>query len=129
MMEVTESLNTRTVDQNDLRVNATLVITVLVTAFVVNRWELVAFQAVALFLTTVNMGLGPYVALYRHILRPLGIVEARLRLCLLDPYQDVGSYFESQPLPQFSGEYRSLIVPPFMFAAGMKGNRNEAAWR
>lgn len=77
----------RQVDQNDLRVNATLVITVLVTAFVIDRWELVAFQAVALFLTTVNMGLGPYVAFYRHILRPLGIVKPDLRVDNPEPHR------------------------------------------
>jgi hypothetical protein len=75
-----ESSSERQVDQNELRVNATLVVTVLVTAFVVNRWELVAFQAFAMFLTALHLSLGPYVALYRHILRPLGMVKPDLRV-------------------------------------------------
>ncbi|MCX5876183.1 MAG: DUF4395 domain-containing protein [Deltaproteobacteria bacterium] len=68
-----------TVDQNELRVNSALVIIGLVTAFIIKRWELVAFQAVALFLTTLHPSLGPYVAVYRHILRPAGIVKPDLR--------------------------------------------------
>ncbi len=86
-MKATESLSARTVDQNDLRVNATLVVTVLVTAFVINRWELVAFQAGALFLTTLHLSLGPYVALYRSILRPTGIVKPDLRADNPEPHR------------------------------------------
>ncbi len=74
-MKMTDKSGTRYVDQNELRVNATLVVTVLITAFVINRWELVAFQAGVLFLTTMHLSLGPYIALYRHILRPAGIVR------------------------------------------------------
>ena len=86
-MKNTEQTSMRQVDQNDLRINATLVVTVLVTAFVIDRWELVAFQAVALFLTTLNFGLNPYIALYRHILRPLGIVKPDLRVDNPEPHR------------------------------------------
>ncbi len=78
---------TRTVDQNELRVNSFFVVTVLVTAFVINRWELVAFQAGALFLTTLNLGVGPYVALYRHVLRPIGIIKPDLRIDNPEPHR------------------------------------------
>jgi hypothetical protein len=86
-MKASEIANTRTVDQNELRVNSTLVITVLITAFVINRWELVAFQAGALFLTTLHLSLGPYVALYRHVLRPAGIVKPDLRVDNPEPHR------------------------------------------
>jgi len=86
-MKVKESSSTRTVDQNDLRVNATLVVTVLVIAFVINRWELVAIQAGALFLTTLHLSLGPYVALYRHILRPAGIIKPDIRVDNPEPHR------------------------------------------
>ncbi len=86
-MKEKEISSERQVDQNDLRVNATLVVTVLVTAFVIDRWELVAFQAGALFLTTVNLGLGPYVALYRHMLRPLGFVKPDFRVDNPEPHR------------------------------------------
>jgi hypothetical protein len=87
VMNKTEESNVRQVDQNELRVNATLVVTVLVTAFIVNRWELVAFQAGALFLTALHLSLGPYVALYRHILRPAGIVKPDLRVDNPEPHR------------------------------------------
>ena len=86
-MKVAERTSTRTVDQNELRVNATLVVTVLVTAFVLNRWELVAFQAAALFLTAAHLSFGPYVALYRHVLRPAGIVKRDLRADNPEPHR------------------------------------------
>ncbi len=79
-MKLAEKSNTLTVDQNELRVNATLAVTVLVTAFVLGRCELVAFQACALFLTALHLSLGPYIALYRHVLRPAGIVKPDLRV-------------------------------------------------
>jgi hypothetical protein len=79
-MKMTERSGERQVDQNELRVNATLTITVLVTAFISDRWELVAFQAFVMFLTALHLSLGPYIALYRHILRPLGIVKPDLRV-------------------------------------------------
>lgn len=78
-MKAAEISNTRKVDQNELRVNQIMVICVLITAFVVNRWELVAFQAGAFFLTALNLSLGPYVILYRHVLRPAGIVKQDIR--------------------------------------------------
>ncbi len=86
-MKISEQTSVRTVDQNELRVNATLVITVLVTAFVLDRWELVAFQACALFLTTLHLSLGPYIALYRYILRPTRIVKPDLRVDNPEPHR------------------------------------------
>lgn len=86
-METTDISCTRKVDQNELRVNSTLVITVLVTAFIINRWELVAFQAVALFLTTLHLSFGPYVILYRTVLRPVGMVNPDLRADNPEPHR------------------------------------------
>ena len=86
-MKATEKSSVRKVDQNELRVNSTLVITVLITAFVTNRWELVAFQAGAMFLTALNFSFGPYVILYRYILRPLGIIKPDLRVDNPEPHR------------------------------------------
>ncbi len=87
MTKATENFSPQTVDQSDLRVNATLSVTVLVTAFIVDRWELVAFQACVLFLTAINPNLAPYIALYRHILRPAGIVKPDSRVDNLAPHR------------------------------------------
>jgi hypothetical protein len=78
-MKETGSPSTRKVDQNELRVHQVITISVLIAAFILNRWELVAFQAVAFFLTALNLSLGPYVVLYRHVLRPAGIVKPDVR--------------------------------------------------
>jgi hypothetical protein len=86
-MKTTEIPSTRKVDQNELRVNSSLVVTGLVTAFVINRWELVAFQAGVLFLATLHLGLSPYVALYRHVLRPAGIIKPDLRVDNPEPHR------------------------------------------
>ncbi|HEY6872587.1 MAG TPA: DUF4395 domain-containing protein [Geobacteraceae bacterium] len=86
-MKAAESSKKRTVDQNELRVNSILVIAVLVTAFVINRWELVAFQAGAMLITTLHLSLGPYVALYRHFLRPAGIVRPDIRTDNPEPHR------------------------------------------
>lgn len=86
-MELTEKSSMRSVDQNEVRVNAVLGLTVLVTAFVIDRWELVAFQACAFFLTALHLNLGPYVALYRHILRPAGIVKPDIRVDNPEPHR------------------------------------------
>lgn len=84
-MKMAERLSS--VDQNELRVNTALVIIGLATAFVINRWELVAFQAGALFLTALHPSLGPHVAVYRHILRPAGIVTPDLRVDRMEPHR------------------------------------------
>ncbi|HEX9023299.1 MAG TPA: DUF4395 domain-containing protein [Geobacteraceae bacterium] len=86
-MQLSERTGMRKVDQNELRVNSALVVLVLVTAFVVDRWELVAFQAGALLLTTLQPGLGPYVILYRRILRPIGMVKPDLRTDNPEPHR------------------------------------------
>ena len=85
--KATERSCTHTVDQNELRVNSILVVTVLVTAFVIDRWELVAFQAGALFLTTLHPSFGPYIALYRHVLRPTGIIKPDIRADNPEPHR------------------------------------------
>lgn len=87
VMKATKKSRPRSVDQNELRVNATLVITVLITAFFMNRWELVAFQAAALFLTALRLNFGPYIVLYRHILRPVGIVKPDIRVDNPEPHR------------------------------------------
>jgi hypothetical protein len=69
----------RQVDQGELRFNSSLVIAVLVTAFITDRWQLVAFHAGVMFLTALHLSLGPYVLLYRAVLRRAGLVRPDLR--------------------------------------------------
>lgn len=67
--------NTRKVDQNALQTNRFFVMAILMTAFVLNRWELVALAAFTSLLTTITPRFGPFVLVYRLILRPAGLVR------------------------------------------------------
>lgn len=78
-MNVESRAGARHVDQSELRVNSSLVVVVLATAFVTDTWQLVAFQAGVMLLTALRFALGPYVLLYRHVLRPAGLVRPDLR--------------------------------------------------
>ena len=86
-MKEMDASNSRRVDQSELRVNQAMVITVLTTAFIVDRWELVAFQAGAFILTAANLSLGPYVVLYRKVLRPAGLVKPDIRVDNPEPHR------------------------------------------
>lgn len=77
----------RQVDQNELRFNSSAAIAVLLTAYVVDRWQVVAFQAGVMLLTALHLGFGPYVLLYRLVLRPAGIVRPDLRADNPEPHR------------------------------------------
>lgn len=77
----------REVDQNELRFNSSLAIAVLATAFIANRWQLVAFQAGVMSLTALRFGSGPYVLLYRTLLRPAGILREDRRADNPEPHR------------------------------------------
>src|SRR3990172_12941864 len=68
-------VNDRVVDQAEMQVQRFFVITLLLTAFLLDRWELVAAQSVIFGLTFLNLGLSPYIALYRHVLQPAGLIR------------------------------------------------------
>ena len=80
-------VNDRTVDQSELKVHQFLGITLLLTAFLLDRWELVAAQSVIFGLTFLNPRFSPYVALYRHILRPAGLIRPDRRLDNPEPHR------------------------------------------
>lgn len=86
-MTETTIQDTRKVDQNELRVNQVMVVSVLITAFITDRWELVAFQAGAFLLTAINLSFGPYVIFYRHVLQPAGIVKPDIRVDNPEPHR------------------------------------------
>jgi hypothetical protein len=73
-------VNDRTVDQAELKVHQFLGITLLLTAFLLDRWELVALQSVIFGLTFLNPRLSPYIALYHYVLQPAGLIRPDLRL-------------------------------------------------
>ena len=72
--------NVRSVDQAELQVQRFFVIALLLTAFVLDRWDLVALQSVIFALTFLNPGFSPYIASYRHVLLPIGLIHPDRRL-------------------------------------------------
>jgi len=80
-------VNDRIVDQAEMQVQRFFTIAVLLTAFVLDRWELVAVQSVIFGLTFLNPGFSPYIALYRHILQPAGLIRPDRRLDNPEPHR------------------------------------------
>ncbi len=72
-------LAARPLDQSELRTQQALGPLLLVTAYIVDEWSLVAAQCAILAVTALRYDIGPYVLLYRLVLRPLGIVRPDVR--------------------------------------------------
>ena len=80
-------VNDRMVDQSEIQVQRFFTIALFLTAFLLDRWELVAAQSVIFGLTFLNPGFSPYIALYRHILRPAGLIRPDRRLDNPEPHR------------------------------------------
>ncbi|MEE8416383.1 MAG: DUF4395 domain-containing protein [Desulfobacterales bacterium] len=86
-MNTRMEVNDRVVDQAEMRVQQFGVITLFLTAFVLDRWELVALQAVIFGLTFLNTRFSPFIALYRHVLQPVGLIRPDRRLDNEEPHR------------------------------------------
>lgn len=73
-MPLPNNANTK-VDQNELRTQQALGGVILLSAFVLQRWELVAVQASILFIASLLPRMHPYRLVYLFILLPMGIVK------------------------------------------------------
>jgi hypothetical protein len=80
-------MSERHVDHNAIRVNQTLLISLLALAYVVDLRALVAFVAVVLLSTAAAPSLGLFTRIYRHILRPAGIVKPDIRVDNPEPHR------------------------------------------
>lgn len=65
----------RQVDYSALRTNQSFIIGLLVLAFITNVWWLVAFVSLVMLTGTLFTGAGLFKRIYRHILKPLGLVK------------------------------------------------------
>jgi molybdopterin converting factor small subunit len=65
----------RKVDHSALRTNQAFIIALLLIAFIANLWPLVAFVSVVMLIGTIWPGAGLFKRIYRHILKPAGIVK------------------------------------------------------
>ena len=65
----------RKVDYSALRTNQSFIITLLVAAFTADIWWLVAFVSLVMLVGTVFAGAALFKRIYRHALKPTGIVK------------------------------------------------------
>jgi hypothetical protein len=65
----------RKVDYSALRTNQGFIISLLVLAFVADTWWLVAFVALVMLVGTAVTGAALFKRIYRHVLRPVGLVK------------------------------------------------------
>lgn len=68
-----------TVDHSALRFNQGSIITLLALGFVFDQAWLVAFVAAVMWIGTLVPGAGLFKRIYRHVLKPLGIIRPALK--------------------------------------------------
>lgn len=78
--------NQATVDHSAIKTGQLLSIAMLITALVLNRWELVGVLAVIFLITALINPLGPFVLVYRLLLKPIGAVKPDMRIDNLQPH-------------------------------------------
>lgn len=71
--------STTRVDHSAIKTGQSLAIATLTGAFVLNRWEPVAFLAGVFLFTSVFFEWGPFALVYRLLLKPFGLVKPDLR--------------------------------------------------
>lgn len=75
-----------TVDHAAIKTGQLLSIALLFAAFILGRWEPVAVLAAIFLVTAVIYPLGPFVLVYRLLLKPLSIVKPDMRVDHLQPH-------------------------------------------
>ena len=78
--------NQTTVDHSAIKTGQLLTIATLLAAFILGHWELVAILAVIFLITALINPLGPFVLVYRLLLKPWGIVKPDMRIDNLQPH-------------------------------------------
>lgn len=78
--------NQVTVDHSAIKTGQLLSIAMLITALVLNRWELVGILAVFFLITALINPLGPFVLVYRLFLKPIGAVKPDVRIDNIQPH-------------------------------------------
>lgn len=86
-MKSNQSPNGKQVDHAAIRVNQAVGMLVHTSAFLLDRWELVAAMVAVYVLTAISLSRGPLSLLYRAILRPRGLVSTDLRVDNPEPHR------------------------------------------
>jgi phosphoglycerol transferase MdoB-like AlkP superfamily enzyme len=85
-MPVADVSSDRRVDHSALRTNQAFIITLLITAFILDRWPLAAFVAAVMLIGTLIPAAGLFKAVYFILLRPAGIAQPVVRLDNPEPH-------------------------------------------
>lgn len=75
---MSEQDSTRKVDQSALKVNQAFIIFLLIGAFLLNSWPLVAFVGLVMLVGTALPRMSLFKGIYRRILQPANLVKARV---------------------------------------------------
>ena len=78
--------NHKTVDHSAIKTGQLLSIAMLISALILNRWELVGILAVIFLMTALMNPLGPFVLVYRLFLKPIGAVKPDMRIDNIQPH-------------------------------------------
>lgn len=78
--------NQVTVDHSAIKTGQLLSIAMLITALILDRWELVGILAVIFLITALINPMGPFVLVYRLLLKPIGVVKPDMRIDNLQPH-------------------------------------------
>jgi len=80
--------NDKWLDANNIRTGQFLTVAMVTIAFVLNRWELVAFQCGIFILGVISFQvLDLYSWIYKGILKPIGILKVDMRMDNIEAYR------------------------------------------
>lgn len=79
--------HTDSVDHNAIRSAQLLTIMMLLIGVILQRWEPIAALAAVFLITALSFHAGPFILVYRWLLRPLGLVRPDLRADHLQPHR------------------------------------------
>jgi hypothetical protein len=77
-MTMSQTPRARKVDQTGLKVGQAITIILLLLAFVLNSWLLVAVVALCQLLGALDLSLAPYRLIYKSVLVPTGLLKPRI---------------------------------------------------
>lgn len=101
-------MHERRVDHSAIRVNQAFIIVLLAAAFVLDWLPLVGFVGGVMWVGTIWPGWGLFKRIYRHLLRPAGIVKPDVIIDHPEPHrfaQGVGAVFVTLGLLALLGSY------------------------
>lgn len=81
------TISPRRVDQTGLKTGQALTIILLILAFVLDSWVLVAFVAIAQLAGGLGLPYAPYKLFYQYVVKPSGIVKPNLLADNPEPHQ------------------------------------------